>query len=170
MDQVSAGDTARDTVRARRTRMRESARGLHPGGARKADSFQTPEWLDRSFVLPLREPEVTDVPSQPVPHHDDYEEKVATSPGPASEPAPVFVRPPTQEIDFARVIKRADLGRTATRAAMSSTGVAGLVLIVFLLTGSPVVLGMAIAFAMVAVVALGVRIRVATARIPYLPR
>jgi hypothetical protein len=168
MDRVSAGDTARDNVRTRRKRMRESARGLHPGGARKADSFQTPEWLDRSFVLPLREPEVTDVPSQPVPHHDDYEEKVATSPEP--EPTSVFVRPPTQEIDFARVIRRADLGRTATRAAMTTTGVAGLVLIVFLLTGSPVVLGMAIAFAIVAVVALGVRIRVATARIPYLQR
>ncbi len=172
MEQTSEGDTARDSVRSRRTRMRDSARGLHPGAAPGSDLFQTPEWLDRSFVLPLTQPEVTDVPSQPVPHHDDFEEVLPESPTPepAAEPAPAFVRPPSKEIDFARVIRRSDQTRTATRAAVTSTGVAGLLLIMFLLTSSPIVLGMAIAFGLVTVVAIGVRIRLATAAIPHLER
>lgn len=169
MEPVSAGDTTRDDVRARRARMRESARGLHPSTPR-TDGFQTPEWLDRSFVLPLTEPEVTDVPSQPVPHHDDYEAVEAPAPKAVAEPAPAFVRPPTPEIDFARVIRRSDLSRTATRVTMGATGLTGLLLIVFLLTSSPVVVGMAISFGLVAAVAIVVRVRCATASIPYLQR
>ncbi len=162
MDQVPTGDTSSDTAVARRGRMRAQARGLRPA-LPEPDVFQTPQWLERSFVLPLTEPEATDVPSQPVPHHDDFE-AAATEP---AEGAPAFVRPPTPEIDFARVIKRSDMGRTATRTAFAATGVAGLFLIVFLLVGSPVVLGMALAFGLIAVVAVGVRIRVATAAIPH---
>lgn len=174
MDQVPAGGTSRDissdTVRARRGRMRAQARGRRPAAPPESDGFQTPQWLERSFVLPLSEPEVTDVPSQPVPHHDDYEERLPASAAPESggEPAPVFVRPPSKEIDFARVIRRSDLSRTAIRAAIFSSGVAGLVLILFLLTGSPVVLGMAIAFGIVTLGAIAVRVRLATAPIPHL--
>jgi hypothetical protein len=172
MDRLTEGDTARDSVRSRRKRMRDSARGLHPSTSRSADVFQTPEWLDRSFVLPLTEPEVTDVPSQPVPHHDDVEKELPVSPTPesAAEPAPVFVRPPSTEIDFARVIRRSDLSRAATRTAMISTGVAGLILILFLLTDASIVLGMAIALGAVTLVAIGVRVRLATAPIPHLER
>ncbi|MET0999480.1 MAG: hypothetical protein ABWX73_12240 [Marmoricola sp.] len=172
MDQVSADDTSTEVVRARRKRMRAHARGLRSATAPRSDEYQTPEWLDRSFVLPLTVPEVSDVPSQSVPHHDDYEAEVveAATATPEVETAPAFVRPPTPEIDFARVIRRADLSRTATRTAMGSTGITGLVLIVYLLTSSPVVLGMAISFALVALVAIGVRIRTATAAIPYLDR
>ncbi|MCW2847547.1 MAG: hypothetical protein JWR90_1521 [Marmoricola sp.] len=169
MDQVSADDTARADLGSRRRRMRASARSLHPGPATRPDGFQTPEWLDRSFVLPLTEPEATDVPTQPVPHHDDDEERPPTGAAPESgaEPAPAFVRPPSKEIDFARVIRRSDLSRTAIRAAIVSAGAAGLVLILFLLTGSPVVLGMAIAFGIVSLGALGARVRLATAPIPH---
>jgi hypothetical protein len=172
MDQLSDGDTARDSVRSRRRRMRESARGLHPSASPSSDLFQTPEWLDRSFVLPLTEPEVTDVPSQSVPHHDDFQEVLPTSPAPEPEadPPPAFVRPPSTEIDFARVIRRSDLSRAASRAAMISTGVAGLVLIMFLLTGSSLVLGMAIAFGVITLAAIGVRVRLATASVPHLER
>lgn len=171
MDQVSADDTSTEVVRARRKRMRANARGLRSATAPRSDEYQTPEWLDRSFVLPLTVPEVSDVPSQSVPHHDDYEAEVVEPE--AADPevaAPAFVRPPTPEIDFARVIRRADLSRTATRTVMGSTGITGLVLIVYLLTSSPVVLGMAISFGLVALVAIGVRIRTATAAIPYLDR
>jgi hypothetical protein len=169
MDQVAAGDTTSDVVRARRKRMRAEARGLRP--APKSDGFQTPQWLDRSFVLPLTVPEATDVPTQSVPHHDDFENRPdAGVPEAAAQTEPSFVRPPTKEIDFARVIRRSDVSRTATRTAMASTGVAGLVLIAYLLTMSSIVLGMAISFALVSLVAIGVRVRLAIAPLPHLNR
>lgn len=170
MDQVSTGDTTSDVVRARRKRMRAEARGLRP--APESDGFQTPQWLDRSFVLPLTVPEATDVPSQSVPHHDDFENRpdAGPVPEPAAQTEPSFVRPPTKEIDFARVIRRSDASRTATRTAAASTGVTGLVLIVYLLTMSSVVLGMAISFGLVSLVAIAVRVRLATAPIPHLNR
>lgn len=176
MDQVPAGDTSKDlssdTIRALRGRMRAQARGRRPAGPPDPDVFLTPQWLERSFVLPLTEPEATEVPTQPVPHHDDYERPAepVTTPAPefADEPAPTFVRPPTKEIDFARVIKRSDASRTAFRTALAAGAVAGLVMILFLLLGSAIVLGMAISFGLIAVVALGVRIRLATAPVPHL--
>ncbi len=172
MDQVSADDTSTEVVRARRKRMRAQARGLRTTAAPRSDEYQTPEWLDRSFVLPLTVPEVSEVPSQSVPHHDDYEAEIVEPIAATAEvsAAPAFVRPPTPEIDFARVIKRADLSRTATRTAMGATGITGLVLIAYLLSSSPVVLGMAISFALVALVAIGVRLRLATASLPHLDR
>jgi hypothetical protein len=172
MDQVSTGGTSRDTVRARRKRMRmrTEARSLRRAAA--PNGFETPEWLDHSFVLPLTEPEVSDVPSQSVPHHDDFR---APHPAEVSTPetgtaARAFVRPPTPEIDFARVIRRSDLSRTASRAILGATGLAGLSLIAFLLTSSQILLGMAIAFIVVTLVAAGVRLRLATASIPHLDR
>jgi len=178
MDPVPAGDTSSDTVRARRKRMRAQARALYPGTSPESEVFQTPEWLDRSFVLPLTRPaatgltrqEATGVPSQPTPHHDDDETQAgASTPEPAQAPeeAPTFVRPAIREIDFARVIRRSDLRRTSTRAVLLSTGLAGLVVIAYLLTSSPVVLGMAIAFILVAIVAVVVRLRCGTSSIPY---
>ena len=175
MDQVPAGETSSDissdTVRARRGRMRAQARGRRPASP-ESDVFQTPQWLERSFVLPLTEPEVTDVPSQPVPHHDDFEHDATPDavPEAKAEPEPAFVRPATPEIDFARVIKRSDVSRTASRAAVSATAAAGLVLILYLLVHSPVVLGMALSFALIALVAVAVRIRMATAPLPHRQR
>jgi hypothetical protein len=78
------------------------------------------------------------------------------------------VRPPTPDVDFARVIRRVDLSRSAARAAMGSTGITGLLLIAYLLTSSPVVLGMAISFGVVALMAVAIRVRLATAGIPHL--
>lgn len=170
MDQVSADDTSTEAVRARREHMRVQARGRRRAAAPRTDEYQTPEWLDRSFVLPLAAPKVSAVPSQSVPRHDDYEAEIveahaATAEGDA---APAFVRPASPEIDFARAIGRTDLGRTATRTAMGAAGITGLLLVVYLLTSSPVVLGMAISFALVALVAIGVRVRLATAAVPHL--
>ena len=181
MDPVPAGDTTSATVRARRKWMRAQARALHPRTTPESEVFATPEWLDRSFVLPLTRPEATGVPSQeatgvpsqPTPHHDDYETEAVASPPepqPAAEPGLTFVRPATRQIDFARVIRRSDLSRASARAVLGSTGLAGLVVIAYLLTSSPVVLGMAIAFVLVAIVAVVVRLRCANASIPYVER
>lgn len=171
MDQVSAGDTSTESVRARRRRMRATARGLHAAPPRP-DAYETPQWLERSFVLPLTEPDVTDVPSQSVPHHDDDRAALLSTDAvaPEADPVPAFVRPATREVDFARVIRRVDLSRSATRTAMASTAITGLLLIGYLLTSSPVVLGMAISFALVGLGAVAVRLRLATAPIPHLDR
>ena len=176
MDQVSADDTSTEVVRARRERMRATARGQRSAPP-KPDEYETPQWLERSFVLPLSPPEMNELPSQSVPHHDDYEAQLAQAPiakphaaEPTVDPTPTFVRPATPEIDFARVIRRADLSRSATRLAITSTGITGLVLIAYLLTSSPVVLGMAISFALVAIVSVAVRLRLASAGIPHLDR
>lgn len=174
MDQVPVGETPRDvsneTVRSRRGRMRAQARGRRTAAHPEPDVFQTPLWLEQSFVLPLSEPGVTDVPGQQVPHHDDYGTAGDAGPGTSAEDSASFVRPPSPEIDFARVIKRSDQGRTATRAALVATGVTGLLLIAYLLAESPIVLGMTLAFALIAVVAVGVRLRLATAAIPHVDR
>ena len=78
-----------------------------------------------------------------------------------------FVRPPSQEIDFARMIKRSDHCRMATRAAIASIGFAGLGLLAFLLTMDPRGVLVAIVCAVLAVIAVGVRIRLATAPVPH---
>jgi hypothetical protein len=173
MEHVPAGgdltDPTTDDVLDRRRRMRTQARGLRDGiGAPPRRRYETPAWLDHSFVLPLTEPDLTDVPRQPTPHHDDDE---VTSP--AVEPAeavraPAFERPPTPEIDFARVIRRSHLRRTATRTSVAATGLAGLVLIAYLLTLQPVVLAMAIFCALGAIAAGAVSVRLAFAPVPHL--
>jgi hypothetical protein len=169
MDHAPTGETSNDTVRARRRRMRADARALHPGASPRSDGFQTPEWLDRSFVLPLTQPDVTgvpppSVPSQSAPSHDDYELAKPREQRGQSVP---FVRPTTPEIDFARVMMRSDLGRTAARAAIASSGLAGLTLIVHLLTSWTLVLGMTVAFGVVALAAVAVRVHLATTPLPH---
>jgi hypothetical protein len=48
-------------------------------------------------------------------------------------PGPHFTRPPSEDIDFARMIRRADLCRSVGRVSSACAGLAGLALIVFLL-------------------------------------
>jgi hypothetical protein len=170
MDHAPTGETSDDSARARRRRMRADARALHPGASRGSDGFQTPEWLDRSFVLPLTRPDATpsvlsrSVPKQSSPHHDDYE---SAKPGEQRGQTVPFVRPTTPEVDFARVMRRSDLGRTAARAAVASSGLAGLTLIVHLLTSWTLVLGMTIAFGVIALVTVAVRVHLVTAPLPH---
>lgn len=192
MDRVSAGDTTSAEAQARRDRLREQARerrhrappDLGRGAPaetrhRASERFRTPEWLDRSFVLPLARPEVTVLPSQPTPHHDRaaylspherLRRVAAPSAGPAAVAAPVFVRPPTREIDFARVVRRADVRRAATRTALTTAGLAAVLLMAYLLTAGTGALAASILFGVAALVALGVRVRVGTAPIPHLER
>ncbi len=87
----------------------------------------------------------------------------------AAEP-PAFVRPSSPEIDVAKVMRRSDLSRTASRSALASSGLAGLALCGCLLTRSLRVRGWAIACGMVALVAVTVRVRLETAQVPHLDR
>ncbi len=167
MDQRSVDGTAPEDVRAQRRQMRDVARARRRADA---DRFQTPQWLERSFVLPLTDREVTAVPSQPHPDHDDFLETPHPSP-PARhaevDPGASFVRPPSQEIDFARMIKRSDHCRMATRAAIAAIGFAGVGLVAFLVTMDPRGVLVAIVCTGLAVIAVGVRVRLATAPVPH---
>ena len=119
-------------------------------------------------MLPLTRPGLTDVPSQSVPDHDNFSEaRLQEGAAPAKE---VYVRPPSREIDFARVIKRSDRGRKATRLATAATGIACVALILFLLTDSSVLVPVAIGAAVVAVICVGIRVRLSMAPIPHLER
>jgi hypothetical protein len=179
MDPVSAGEETRDGARTRRRRMRDQARSQRAVQSPVSDRYQTPEWLERSFVLPLIEPDASEVPSQPVPHHDDDptmtrvvralpQEAAGTATQPASHTQ--FARPPGDEIDFARVVRRSDLCRTAGRLAWTGAGLAGLALIADLLLSSMVVLGVVVAFALASVAALLLRIKLTHAPVPRLQR
>lgn len=171
--ELSADGTARDGVRARRQQHLAHARAKRRAPT-LPDQFQTPEWLERSFVLPLADRGVT-VPSQSHPHHDDFAETPVpgrpTYTGEMNPAAtPTFVRPRSREIDFARMVKRSDRCRMATRAAVASIGLAGLAIVIFLLTMDPLPLETAIACTVLAVLAIGVRIRLGTAPVPHLER
>jgi hypothetical protein len=161
--------------------MRDEARSQHAVQSPAIDRYQTPAWLERSFVLPLTQPEASDVPSQPVPRHDDdpgripeprvIERLEPDTIGLPMQPAPIkFVRPPSDDIDFARVVRRADLCLLAGRLSWAATGLAGLALIVFLLLSSVVALALVIAFALASLVAFAVRMRLSRAAIPRLQR
>jgi len=173
MDKLSADGTARKSVLARRRQLRAHARDRRNATGADADGFQTPEWLERSFVLPHSDRGATVVPSQSHPHHDDVA-TLAERPAPSAEvvpaAAPAFVRPPSQEIDFPRMIRRSDHCRMASRATIASIGFAGLGLIVFLLAREPMALVVAICLAVLAVIAAGVRVRLVTAPVPVLER
>ena len=191
MDQVSTDDAKQDGVDSRRSLMRTAARSRRKVPSPVPDHFQTPAWLERSFVLPLTKPEQTDVP-EPRPHRDAIPlqsrsgvsaPRDGAEPGGTAEmsaegtpsgdldpPAPAFVRPPSDDIDFRTVIRRADLGRSALRTAWVSTGVAGLALIAFLLTDVPAFAGLAAVCAVVAVGAAVVRLRMTRAPVPRVNR
>lgn len=81
-----------------------------------------------------------------------------------------FVRPPSADIDFARVIRRSDLCRTMTRLNWAATGLACLGLVLFLLAGSMIVLGAVIVLAVAAIGAFVTRLRLTRAPVPHLQR
>jgi hypothetical protein len=81
-----------------------------------------------------------------------------------------FVRPPSHEIDFARVIRRSDLTRRVTRLHWVTTGLAGLALVAFLLFSATWVLALVVVFVVVAVAAFAVRFRLDRAPVPRLRR
>ena len=168
---ASAHTEARTEAQARRHRMRDQSRAqvLARSLVRRPrpvepDRYETPEWLDRSFVLPLTRPEGAEVPPEPSdpapraprglpsqgsPRHDDLADAAETQPAaerpahrPAGQPAPgSFVRPETPEIDFVRVVRRSDLSRTAARVSWLALLLSGVALVALLVTGSGIALG-----------------------------
>ena len=166
--------SAHDQAQARRHRMRDQSRAqvLARSLVRRPrpvepDRYETPEWLDRSFVLPLTRPEGAEVPperSDPAepapraprglprqgsPRHDDLAEATvspleAERPAhtPAERAAPAsFRRPETPEIDFVRVVRRSDLSRTAARVSWLALLLSGVALVALLVTGSGIAVG-----------------------------
>ena len=80
------------------------------------------------------------------------------------------VSDPRTVIDFARVVRRADLLRQVTRLHWVATGLAGLALVIYLLVSSAWVLDLVVVLAVVAVVAFAVRFRLNRAPVPRLQR
>lgn len=161
----------RSSARARRGRMQVQAlarRALAP----QTDRFATPDWLDRSFVLPLTAPDLTaasppaapNVPSQGRPRHDDL------APRTVRDNAPAFRRPDTPDIDFALVVRRTDLTRTCSRVARTAGGFAGLSLVAFLLVAAPWLLVCSAALLVVALGARAAQVHLTHLPLPYLAR
>ena len=133
MGDTSTDPTTSSGLRARRDTVRADA-----FARRRAESqrFETPAWLDRSFVLPVQ-------PSDPAAD--------AAAPGAAGAEAPALrhvparewpdiVRPPSAEVDFATMVRRADAYRLARRTALFTLALTTLILGVMVLTGSTAVL------------------------------
>lgn len=149
MEQGSTGETMRARLEARRDLVREQGRPQQalgqplpspvplPGSVR----YRTPEWLERSYVLPIRDP-VTEV----------------------------FVRSPSEDVDFARVVRRSDLQRVATRLHWSATGLAGIGLVAYLLLATTPLLLIVITLAVVACGGLVARVALSRAPVPRVQR
>jgi hypothetical protein len=121
--------------------------------------FQTPAWLERSFVLP---DDQTPTRVAAASHH------LPRPRAKAPDPLPPFERPPSPEVDFAALVRRADLGRRARVATIVGLVVALLGAIVFQLTGAVAPAACAIVFALVTLAAAGTRIVLGRAPVPYL--
>lgn len=164
MDHVSAGEAQREVARHRRRRMRAQATSHRASPV--PGRFLTPAWLERSFVLPLMTPEATDeradIPAQ---------RRVAGPVEPPEESSVAeFARPSHQDIDFARVVRRADLCRMVTRLHWIATGLAGVALVLFLLLSSVLLLGLVLVLALVAVAAFAARVSLNRAPVPRVRR
>lgn len=166
-------DRSRSSERARRGRARAQSlarRAMAP----QAGRFETPEWLERSFVLPLTEPETVatssttrPLPTQVRPRHDDLDATVR----PAARPElSAFLRPATPQIDFALVVRRADLARAHSRVARTSASLCGLSLVGFLLVAAPWLLAVSAVLLIAAGAALVAQVRLASLPLPHLDR
>jgi len=113
--------------------------------------------IDQSFVPPLNAPDATDVPDQ----------RAAAVTGSGD---PGFVRPPSDDIDFAAVIRRSDLSRASLRAAWSAIAVGALAVIAFLLTQVLPIAVLAVVCGVVAIGAALLRLRLLRAPVPRLNR
>lgn len=144
MGESFAGPT-RPGVRARRETVRdETFARRRPGRER----YETPAWLERSFVLPVQPTPDQSAEATRTDHGDlssgsSPEASVPTAPASRHVPArewPEFVRPASAEIDFATVVRRADALRLARRTALFALALTAFVLGIMVLTGSTTVL------------------------------
>ena len=122
--------------------------------------YRTPGWLDHSFVLPDDQtPTRVAAASQPL---------LPKPRAKAPDPLRIFDRPPTPEVDFAAVVRRADVGRRARIATIVGLVLALAAVVVFQLTGTVASAAFAIAFALVTLGAAAVRIVTNRAPVPLL--
>ncbi len=139
MNQISRHVT-QGGPRARRTQARSQAFARRGTVATPGERFQTPAWLDHSFVLPVQE-SAPEHETWPPPDDDSAGRYGSMGFVPARE-WPEFVRPPTDEIDFAQLVKRADIARVARRTTTLASACCLVALTAFLLTGSPAALSL----------------------------
>lgn len=157
MDRAWSKDAVADQ-RSVRDRMRARARE-QTGGER--GPYLTPEWLDHSFVLPAKAaPGTIALPSP------RGETPVEARPAPPAEPA--FERPPSPEIDFVAVVRRADLGRRARIVTGIALVVALVAVVLFQVTAQPFAAAVALVASVVTVAAAISRIVLNRAPVPYL--
>ncbi|GAB3661592.1 hypothetical protein GCM10027596_21810 [Nocardioides korecus] len=123
---------------------------------------QRPPWPSG---LPLTPPEPAEVAAPPI-------DGPAPSPdrGPSEMSRRPFVRPPGEEIDFARVVRRHDLSRRAAQVARICLLLAGVCLVGYLLVPSPVLIAAIGVAALVSVGAGTLRWRLDGAAVPRLRR
>jgi hypothetical protein len=122
--------------------------------------YRTPGWLEHSFVLP----------------DDLTPTRVAAASHPllpkprakAPDPLPVYDRPLTPEVDFAALVRRADVGRRARIATIVGLVLAFVAMVAFQVTGSEAAAACAILLALVTLGAAAVRVVVNRAPVPYL--
>jgi hypothetical protein len=157
MDWARGKETVADqqSVRDRmQTRAREQT-----GGER--GPYLTPQWLDHSFVLPAEvEAEGIALPSP------RGESPVATTTLQAE--VPVFERPATPDIDFAAVVRRADVARRARIVTAGALVLALVAAVVFELTSQPLAAVVAVLAVVVTVGAVATRVVLNRAPVPYL--
>ena len=160
--------TRRGDARTQALAARRAIRGPSP------ERYQTPVWLERSFVLPVRDgaprlahapiPErigLDDLPDQPTPRHEQL-----LTPRPAPKPLSEFVRPPSPEIDFAAVVRRADTVRLARALVLIATCLGLVAGVVWALTSSEVALPLALGCALAGGLAGVQAIRLSRAPLP----
>ncbi len=147
-DALAAEQSVREEMRAR---AREQS---------STGPYVTPTWLDHTFVLPDQE-------TPPV--RAAHSEAVALPrPRAAITPeVPVFERPATPEVDFAAVMRRADLGRRARVVTAAGLVLAVLAVVVFQLSGQPAVAVVAVLAALVSLAAAVTRVVLSRAAVPY---
>lgn len=137
MEQATGG--VEQGVRARHHQARSRAFAARTAVA--GERYETPSWLERSFVLPV---DADDVPDQPVAVHDDLD---------VSAHVLDFIRPETPEIDFAAVVRREDATRLGRRTAVGAFVLALLTALSSLLVPSTVIMPAALCLALVGVAA-----------------
>jgi hypothetical protein len=108
--------------------------------------YRTPAWLDRSFVLPAG--------------------RVPSPRAAPTEPAPGFVRPAGEDVDFVRVVRRTDTCQRAQRTSTVALLVFLLLLAAYVATAVPMLAVGALVAAAVATSAVLVRVVLRTAPVP----
>jgi hypothetical protein len=113
-------------------------------GPPAGEHYVTPAWLDRSFVLPVSGPREED-------RGPDNRPGTGTGTGTLLAEAPRFERPPSPQVDFAAMVRRADACRRGHRTALLAFLVALLAVVSSVVASSSVAAPLAVAATIVGV-------------------